>query len=59
MAQEKKILSSAMRNRIEKQIERLEKLSAAIPEAEEEAERLKFAYSLDAISELIKYAGAY
>lgn len=59
MTQEKKVLSPALRVWIEKQIERLEKLAVAIPGAEEEADRLKFAYSLDAISELIEYAQAY
>lgn len=59
MAQGKKVLSPALRVWVEKQIERLEKLSTSIPEAEEEAERLKFAYSLDCISELIEYASAY
>lgn len=56
---EKKVLSPALRVWVEKQIERLEKLAAQIPEAEEEADRLKFAYSLDCISELIEYASAY
>lgn len=56
---EKKVLSPALRAWVEKQIERLEKLAAQIPEAEEEADRLKFAYSLDCISELIEYASAY
>lgn len=59
MTQEKKVLSPALRVWIEKQIERLEKLAVAIPEAEEEVDRLKFAYSLDCISELIEYAAAY
>lgn len=56
---EKKVLSPTLRVWIEKQIERLEKLAVAIPEAEEEADRLKFAYSLNCISELIEYAIAY
>lgn len=56
---EKKLLSPAMRSWVERQIERLESLTAYIPEAEAEAEALKFAYSLDAISELISYANAY
>lgn len=59
MNTEKKVLSPALREWIEKQIEWLEKLAAQIPEAEEEADRLKFAYSLDCISELIEYAQAY
>lgn len=59
MNTEKKVLSPSLRVWIEKQIERLEKLAASIPEAEDEAEHLKFAYSLDAISELIEYAQAY
>lgn len=59
MTQEKKVLSLALRSFIEKQIERLEKIAVEIPEAEEEADRLKFAYGVDAISELIEYASAY
>lgn len=34
-------------------------MTAYIPEAEEEVERLKFAYTLDCISELTEYANAY
>jgi len=53
------LLSPALRAFIEKQIERLESLTAHIPEAEQEAEALKLAYTLDAISELTSYANSY
>lgn len=59
MYEKKQLLSPALRVWIEKQIEWLESLAAYIPEAELEVESLKFAYSLDAISELISYANAY